>query len=157
MLLEAIRKLKPGSLIAVDNQKVRRKATTDDLEVQSVRVYTHMEDGQVALVHFPDEQALLVHNLDGGEKVFFVELADCQDVAPGDADLPERIWIRSFGKERPYRQSDIGALFGFADEGDGDCCFCPYGNWAKYAMVHVTERTATVWAGFRIQKNHVIC
>lgn len=154
-----MRKLKPGRLITLDNQKVRLKAVTDDLEVLGVRYYSHAEDGHIAFVEFADDQALVVHDLDGDEKAFFMELIGGDELEPGGNEFPRKIWIESGSRDQCYRQGSNGPMYGFIDELDDDgpeCCFCTYASKTKQAIACLTDVDAFLWAGFRIPKGCVI-
>lgn len=160
-MLDLLRKLKPGRLITIDSPRVKVKAASDDLEVLAVRFYSHPEDGHVAFLDFPDDQCLVVHDLGGGEKAYFMELAETDDLEPSMAEFPPRVWVRSGGREVCYRQTTFGSVYGFADEKDDDspeASFCEFAAKGKggQALAVVTDAEAALWVGFRVQRSSII-
>lgn len=160
-MLDLLRKLKPGRLITIDSPRVKVKAASDDLEVLAVRFYSHSEDGHVAIVEFPDDQALVVHDLGGEEKAYFMELGESEDLEPSMAEFPARVWVHCGGRDVCYRQTTFGSVCGFSDERDDEspeASFCEYLAKGKggHALAVVSDADAAFWVGFRIQRSSVI-
>lgn len=132
-MIEQLKDLTEGTLVAFDNEDVIEIADADELVVSEVRTCL-TDDNEFVIVEM-DDFCLVAHNFDTDPRYFFYQLLDsgtAEDLENDgyyflteEQDFRSKIVCRDDSRGHVYKHSEVGALY---DVADGEECvsLCEY-------------------------------